>query len=160
MKLRSKTVLKIVTGILLVVMAAGVTVIMKSALMSRTPEYALPVVQVMYNGTGLPYENQDMAAYTWSFLGNVKKSSPATAENWRNLPAAWVNPGTALRIDFSFEPDEILIHRADNGDGTFVELGGELRAPLEEGEYTYRVNASWGNNKNILYYFRIRVPSW
>ncbi|MDL2325352.1 hypothetical protein LJC61_09490 [Ruminococcaceae bacterium OttesenSCG-928-A16] len=158
MKIRKQIFGKIIAGIVLLLLAAMATLVLKSILMARNPEYALPIVRVECNGEGLPAENQMLESYSWQFLTIVKTGQLHAADAWQNIPAAWEPPNAPLSVGFSFPASSLKISRTDVDGFTFNEVGGELRTPHIPGEYTYRIEASWGTNKSLLYYFKVRIP--
>lgn len=158
MKIRKQVLRKIMVGVLLLTFSVLTTFVLKSVLMAQNPEYALPVVRVECNGEGLPAENQMLESYSWQFLTIVKSGQLRSANTWQDLPAAWEPPNAPLEIKVSFPAKEMTISRTEAGGTTFTEVGGELRTPPAEGIYTYRVTAAWGQNKSIVYYFKLHIP--
>lgn len=158
MKLRKQFIKKIITAIIFFIIAIFATILLKDFLMSLNPEYALPVVYVRCNGEILPEENQMLESYSWRFSMVTKSQVLKNSEDVKNLTAAWEPPNAPLRISFSFDSKELKISRADDDSTSFVEVGGELLAPSKPGTYTYKVEGKWGEDKWLVYYFKIRIP--
>lgn len=158
MKLRKQIFRKAVLGIVLFAAAIVATIVLKSVLMAGNPEYALPIVRVECNGEGLPSENQMMESYSWRFLTITKSGQLHPPDAWQQIPAAWEPPNAPLSISFSFDSKDLKISRTDADGTTFTEVGGDLRTPFNPGTYTYRIDASWGKEKSLVYYFKVRVP--
>lgn len=161
---------KLFIGVVLFVLAGIATVAIRDVLARKNPEAALPEFKVFYSKypvqadtaqadiryTQLPVENTALGAFTWRFLfENVHGGQPDT---WKELKAGWVNPGTAMKMEFSRQPQTIKAFRA-YGTGGFEPLDGSWQLPNMPGTYTYRVEASWGTRGNIVVYFKVQVVS-
>ena len=159
--LRKQQLVKILAGAGLVLLAAFITVFIRDALNLRAPENALPQMDVYHTEEDrLPAEHIRRDSYTWQFLFWPPVSGGGLdLEVWREIPPGWVNPIANLRLDFSFEPKDVRVYMAA-GESAFVELSGNVFAPDAPGTYTYRVDASWGSQRVVTYFFRIRVPVW
>jgi hypothetical protein len=164
MELRKQQAVKIVAGALLVLLAALVTVFIRDTLNLRSPENSLPGLQVYHRGLDegepLPAEHVRRDRYTWRFLFFTPvKGGGLDLEVWSEIKPAPVDPNTPLDLVFSFPPDSVDVSIAA-GYSPFVGISGELKAPSNPGIYTYRVDAGWGANRAVQYYFKIRIPSW
>ncbi len=161
--LRRQVLIKVVAGIVMVLCAAFFSLLIKDGLAQRDPVHALPLLDVYFNDTDegekLPASNLMLDSYTWRFLVNTKTDRVVPSNAWQDMDAAWVPPGAPLSLAFSFKEKNCSVVMASEGED-FVELGGELAAPSEPGNYTYRVEASWGKDRSVVYYFKIRVPLW
>lgn len=165
MKLRKLQLLKVVASLVLVVVAGLATILIRDALSVQKPENALPVMDVYYNGLEagdrLPIEHIRRDKYTWKFsIFPVATGGGLDLQVWQEIPWGAVNPGSNIDLAFTFPPDEVHVWRAD---GKVVHEfypveGEELYAPLTAGYYTYRVEANWGKDRTVQYYFRIQVP--
>lgn len=158
MKLRKQLFQKIITAIIFFILAILATILLKDVLMAQNPEYALPIITIRFNKEGLPNENQLLASYSWKFLTTTKTAELNNTINIEALPAAWEPANAPIEIDFSFEPETMKISRADENSLSFVETGGELITPSKPGVYTYKIEGSWGKDKSLVYYFKIRIP--
>lgn len=158
MKLRKQLFKKIITAIIFFILAIFATILLKDFLMSLNPEYALPVVQIRCNGEILPQENQTLESYSWRFAMVTKSQVLEDTEDIKALTPAWEPANAPLSVDFSFDSKELKISRADEDSSSFIEVGGELITPSQPGTYTYKIEGSWGNDKWLIYYFKIRIP--
>lgn len=167
MKQRKQMVLRIVAGLVLLLVAAGITVVIRDTLASQNPERALPTMDVYYRGKEvgerLPAAHITVGKYTWRFLFTEVKDEVFKPENLGTLESAWVPPNSLLELDFSFKPKDVQVSlfQEDDGGNSFVpqELAG-LRAPSAKGIYFYKVATDWGNGREVIYFFAIQVPSW
>lgn len=154
---KTNVIKKLVAGLLLVVLAAGASFIIKELLSARNPELTLPDIRIEYAGEGLPQEHWMMQGYSWRFLTLKREWSNPDEEAWRDMEAAPVLPDTTLNISFNPEAQNVVISRTTDESGTFQELGGVLQTPLEPGVYTYKIEASWGVKGSILYFVKVRI---
>ncbi|MDL2293117.1 hypothetical protein LJC60_00635 [Ruminococcaceae bacterium OttesenSCG-928-D13] len=164
MKLRKQQVLKVVTGIVLVLMASFVTIFVRDSLNMRNPENALPNMTIYFDSNGkrvaMPYIHSSRRNYTWQFsLWEPVSKADFDLEPWRELYPGQVNPGSKLELEFSFKPKAVAIYAAA-GESSYMEVGDStvLYAPTSKGNYAYKVVATWGANRTVTYYFRIDVP--
>ena len=162
MKLRKQQLQRIAFGVALWVVVLFVAMVIQNGLAQQNPENALPTMSVYYHGRdggagGLPAEHIRRDSYEWRFLFWNKAWSGVDLEVWSEISPAPVQPNSALELGFSFEPKNVRVSMKTGG-SDFVELGGALTAPDKVGTYTYKVDATWGNGKNVTYYFRIRIP--
>lgn len=161
MKLRQQMILKVVTGALLLLVAAFGAVVIRDALGQRNPENVLPEMDVYYMGEEagyrLPATSIRRDSYTWQFIFWTKSRPVLDLELWREIPPTFVNPNSPMDLAFTFDPDEVLVEMAAD-EGEFVPLSGELVSPAYKGVYAYRVTADWGKGKSVQYYFRIEIP--
>lgn len=161
MKIRKRVYLRIVAGLLLIVLAGGVSYVIKGVLSARQPESALPEMQVIYSDAPLPAANWMMDSYQWRFLTTVQAWEEPNRSRWLDLQPAPVLPGMPLEIDFSFPCQEMEVSRA-MGTGTltdddFTAVSGSLTTPHEPGVYTYKIAANWGIKGSVLYYVRVMI---
>lgn len=159
MKFRTRALGRILLAVLFLVIAGAIAVVVKDMLSERNPEYALPVLQVEYNGNPLPQENVTMDSYSWRFFRQTREWQLEDREIWRSMPAAWVDAGMPLILDFSYRGGEVSISRSYEN-GTFSEVeGSRLETPREPGIYTYRIEAEWRLRGTVVYYVRVRIPA-
>lgn len=160
MKQRKQNITRIIVGLLLVVLAAGITYIIKELLASRNPADALPVIRVDYSGTPLPAEHYTMDSYSWRFLTMEKSWEEPDRGKWIGMKAAPVLPGAPLDISFSFPCETMRVTRAEGeapGEEDYEEVVGSLTTPMEPGIYTYKVVGNWGLKGQVLYYIKVDV---
>ncbi|MEG2930908.1 MAG: hypothetical protein RR825_03900 [Ruthenibacterium sp.] len=163
MKGHKLVVRKILLGIVLVSLAAVITVFIKESLDTQDPESALPLITVKYNSGEMSAQNIYRAGYQWSFFTTVEDwQAPSLSPEDLPITPVDIQPGTPIQISFSSTPSELRIWRAAGRYSTdFLELScpvtGEFTAPASPGIYLYRVVASWGNRGEIQYYFALSV---
>lgn len=160
MKLRRRVWIRVAVGLACLVLAAFAASFIQNALAQLRPENALPTMDVYYDvdkGDRLPVDHVRRDRFTWQFMFWVRSGGGLDLELWREIVPGYVQAGSNLELRFSIPAREVRVSRKD-GEGEFVELAGQLTAPAESGEYTYKVEASWGTFKTVTYYFRIQVP--
>lgn len=164
---RRRVFQRVAIGLVLVVLAGCIAFVIRDLLASRQPENALPTMDVYHNradGERLPAANIMTCEYSWQFLFHRVLGTVSTPDAWLGMEPAWVNPGSPLSVDFTFDEKTLKVSMSELGaDGNyrpFVELGGSLQAPVQPGTYAYRVEAGWGDGRQVTYYFKIRTPEW
>ncbi|MEG2286481.1 MAG: hypothetical protein RSC00_01115 [Ruthenibacterium sp.] len=163
MKGRKLVVRKVLLGIVLVLLAAGITVFIKESLDTQDPESALPLITVRYNDGEMSAQNIYRAGYQWSFFTTVEDwQAPDLAPEDLPITPVEIQPGTPLEMSFSSTPSSLRIWRAAGRySSDFLELScpisGEFSAPANPGIYLYRAVASWGHRGEIQYYFALSV---
>lgn len=164
LKLPKQLLVRIATGAVLILLAAFVTIFVRDSLNMRNPENALPDIYVYYKGKEagviFPAEHVERYEYTWRFLFWQPVSGGALdLESWRGIKPGLVDPASDIDIEFSFPPKEMKVYMATS-ESPFVEMPRDLYAPDYPATYTYKVEATWGNDRVVKYYFRIRIPTW
>ena len=165
MKVRKVLVQKILLGILLIALAAGVTVFIKESLDTQDPESALPLITVAYNDGEMSAQNVFRAGYTWSFFTTVEVwQAPSIAAEDLPITPVDIQPSTPIKVMFSSTPSELRIWRAEGRySSDFLEIScdnpGEFTAPATPGTYLYRIKADWGSRGDIQYYFALTVTA-
>ena len=157
MKLRKQWMTKIIAGVLLVVLAGGIAYVIRDLLAMRSPESALPVIDIEYNGKPLPPQHYVMDSYSWRFLFSTKEWVEPDRAIENKLEPAPVLPGAPLDISFSFPCKTMTVSRSYGDRNQFEVVEGDLQTPFTGGVYTYKVEAEWGSRGSVLYYIRIRV---
>lgn len=170
MNQRKRNVAKAVVAVALLLAAGFLTMVLRDLLSMRNPENVLPKMEVWHTARqqrerlGDHYTLRD--AYTWQFLfGGPVAGGGLDLEAWREIQPADVEPNTRLELTFSFGPKWARVYMTEGNSGLFVEQspsGGTYTypAPSEQGVYTYRVEANFGTNKDVVYYFRVNIPDW
>ncbi len=163
MKTRKRFIKKILLATLLIFLSAALTVFIKAALDTRSPEAALPIITVTHAGQPFLEHNIYRAGYTWSFFATTEKWQ-ATNLTPQDLPivAQEVQAGSEMQITFTTTPKELTVYRASGIHSTeFTQIAmqdlGTLYAPNDKGEYLYKVNGYWNSDDTIQYYFAISV---
>lgn len=157
MKMRTQLFRKIAIGLILVLLAALLTATFYSILAAQNPLDALPTMQILYKGEPLPQEYLMLMSYSWRFFFIVKSGVLEAPDAWQGLSYAPVLPGATVEVVFSYPCESLRISRAAEGELSFTEVGGELFTPLIMGNYTYRIEASWGLRGSVQYYVNIAV---
>lgn len=172
MKQRRQWIFRIVLGVVLVLVAAGITVVIRDTLMRQDPEAALPVMDVYYRGIEegerLPAMHIVVSSYTWRFLFEEVSGEVAGEEGWMWVEPAPVPDNSPLDLVFTFEPKKVRVSMwLSTLDANGEEVNGftpveteELRAPSAQGTYFYKVDTEWGQGRTVTYFFAIRVPSY
>ena len=174
MKLRRVQLMRLLLGIAMIALAAFFAAVIRNALAQQEPQNALPSLTVIYSTAEdrilLPADVVRRDKYQWRFMFWRREGGGKDLEIWREIPAgAWVPPNSSLELQFSYPPKSVQVYLKD-GEGDFALCEGELKAPStpssdqrEEKEgagYVLRVDANWGEGRNITYYVKIRVPAW
>ena len=163
MKPNRRMLMRGVAAVLMIVMAASGSFLVKDFLALRDPQNALPKLQVSCGEALIPPGNLVLASYSWRFLLVPHEDTPAPANVWQqpDMPETPVSPNLPLEISFSYDCKEMYISRADNGSSIFLPVsgveGGGLYTPPVGGEYIYRVEAFWGWLGSVQYYFKLTV---
>lgn len=160
MKLPNKLWLRILVGLVLLLIAAGISLFIKESLDEQDPETSLPLIYVTYDGTDLPGVYR--AGYSWSFFTTIAKNTPTLAPEDIPLTPVDMYAGTELKIHFSSKQSTLKISLAEgqySNDYTVLSDvdNGVLNAPSSAGVYVYRVEASWSSRGSIIYYFCVRI---
>ncbi len=162
--MRRKSLLKVLIGIVLVVVAAFVTTAIHDGIAMQNPENSLPTMSVLYGDETeemerLPEYNVRRDSFRWKFMFGTAEWVSRDLEVWREVQPGWVQPEAELALQFSFNPESVSVEMAGY-DGVFYPQTQPMIAPDVPGEYTYKVTASWGEERDVVYYFRIRIPEW
>ncbi len=163
MKMRRRLIKKIILATVLLIASAVVTVIIKEALDTQDPEAALPIITIKYNDTQINSDNIYRAGYDWSFFTTVDRwQAPSLQPGDLPIVPQEVPENTLLEISFTSSPTEIEIYRTTGMQSTdFLKIEteniGEFYAPVESGEYLYKLRAVFGNKGEIQYYFALTV---
>lgn len=153
---------KIVIGIVLLFIAASISVFIKESLDTLDPESSLPILTVQQNGQTIT--DVYRAGYVWSFFTTVERRAPEVTEADIPLVPVPVPPQAVMTLQFSTEPSSLRVFRADNLlTSGYYEIADEdvssFHAPNAPGIYVYKILAQWGNRGNIQYYFAIQVTA-
>lgn len=157
MTLRRRILMKIALAVVCLLLAALLTTLLYSALALQNPVNAVPTMQVQYGGAPLPAQHVMMSSYDWWFFYTTQSGVLGQPDDWMNLPAGLVEPGSPLEIELSRPANTVRVSRNHANERSFVDIGGELRAPPDPGVYTFRVEAEWSRMGSAQYYFRIEV---
>lgn len=160
MKMQKVLIQKLLVGILLLSLAAGVTVLIKESFDTQDPEAALPLITVDCNG--LVITDVYRAGYNWSFFTTVEnKQAPSLAPEDLPIIPVDVPAGVPVSITFTKKPSTLRVWRAEGRySSDFTELSGEeageFTTPVTVGTYVYKVNATWRRGE-VQYYFALNV---
>lgn len=162
MKAGARWIKKAALGLVLIVAASFAATTIYNALAQQNPENALPIMEVYYNtdtGDRLPVDYIKRDEYTWNFLFWLHTGGGKDRDAWRNVRTAPVLPDTDMMLTFSIPPISVRMS-VKVGDGDFEEIGGRLHTPTTPNlEHIYRVEANFGTNKTVVYYFRLAAQS-
>lgn len=168
MKLRSKQIKRVLLLILLIVLAAAVSAVILNGLSYmqslNEPLHALPSMDVYYkgieDGARLPAEYIRMDKFDWRFMFWKRSGGGKDLEAWREIEnGGWIPPYADIDLAFSFKPQSVRTYIMA-GESEFVEMPMDLTGPSVPGTYTLRVEANWGEGRDITYYVKVRVPDW
>lgn len=156
---------KLLIGVVLLLVAAAITLFIKESLDTQNPESALPLLTIEYNGTEIPPNQEGFlyrAGYEWSFFTTVERRAPQLAENDLPLIPLDVSPQAELKLLFSKAPSGLKVMRATGtGSTEFLELtdaeDGAFNTPASPGVYVYKILAEWRSRGYIQYYFSLYV---
>ena len=153
---------KLLLGIVLISIAAGITVFIKEALDTRDPESALPIITVQY-GDEIFAQDKEIrrAGWEWSFFLTREKTPMLSIEDVP-LSAVTVLPASPMHISFTKKPTQLRVLRATSEKPSeYLELSdasdGAFSSPTTPGLYYYKVQAEWQGRGAIQYYFALEV---
>lgn len=154
---------KIILGIVLILLAALVTLFIKDNLDTKDPTSALPDIIVKYNGAVIDPAYPIRAAYSWNFLTTIETSPVLGVEDVPLSPFSAL-PFKEFIISFSKAPEKIVVSRAEGRNSVdFTEVisekPGVLTTPSLAGYYVYKIEANWGMRGSILYFLAVQVRS-
>lgn len=160
MKMPKKVIAKILIGIVLVVLAAVGALLIKEYFDTRSPEAALPIMTLEYEGREV--QGVYRAGYEWSFFMTIARQAPQVSVDDLPLTPIAVQPQMPMNIRFSRKSGKIRVWRAAGRFGNdFIELTeanlDSLSTPSTAGVYVYKVLADWGSRGNVQYYFALDV---
>ncbi len=168
LSLRKRNIIKGVAAAALVLLAALFTMLLRDLLAIPNPVNVLPKMEVWHTvrnqreRLGDHYTLRD--AYTWQFVvGGPVRGGGMDLEVWREIQPADVEPETSLELTFSFGPRAARVYMLHGGQSIEQTPEGgayTYKAPSQAATYTYRVEANFGDSKEVTYYFRIRIPEW
>lgn len=154
---------KLIIGLVLVVIAAAVSLFIKDALDTKEPTSALPILTVRCNGAPISTDSVYMAEYQWNFWTSVERMvSTYSPSNVRDqIIATNVLPNLPISIEYSRDAISTTVSRAvsvDSADFMIVEpdQNGNIYTPPIPGNYIYKVEASFDRG-SVIYYFAISV---
>lgn len=153
---------KLIVGVVLLSLAAGVTALLKETLDTQDPEASLPIISVLYGDEQMALDKEvHRAGWEWNFFLTREKTPLLSVEDVPLSPME-VLPGARMRILFTKPPTELQILRAPGDKPTeFLELAdagsGLFSTPTMPGLYVYKVRASWRGRGFIQYYFALQV---
>lgn len=76
MKGHAMLIRKLVIGAVCILLAAGLTLVLKEVLDTQEPEQALPILEVRCNDVPMPPEYLLRAGYEWNFLPQKRQRRP------------------------------------------------------------------------------------
>ena len=163
MKLPKTFFQKLIVGSVLIFLAAGISLLIKDALDTKTPTSALPILTVKCNDVPISTDSVHMAEYQWNFWTSVERlvNNYNPSDMKEQVIATNVLPHVPLEIEYSRSAISTTLSRAtsvDSVDFTVVEpdKSGNIYTPPMPGNYIYRVEASFDRG-SVIYYFAISV---
>lgn len=157
-KLNAAFIKKAALGFAFVVLAAFLAAVINNALAQQNPENQLPALRVSYNietGDYLPQDYVKRDAYKWQFMFWQHSGGGKDLEIWRSVRPAPVPPNSAMALDFNIPIKDITVSVLVGG-GEFERIGGTLYTPqITNVEHNYKVDAVFGDNQEVTYYFSL-----
>lgn len=158
---------KLLIGAAALAVAICITIFIRENMDVKDPEQALPSITITMNGsTVMAPEMIFRAGYEWNFLTTTAKSTPpySSQDLQDHTPPVEMLARTYMDIAFSMEPRKLTVSRSDEENfDAFLDLvdagDGPLIAPATPGVYMYRIQADFGWQGSIVYFFRIRVQA-
>lgn len=145
----------IIAAVMLIV-AAYISLYIKDAVDAKNPEASLPIISVTTGYTVLP--NVPRAGYEWRF-GSKTVMSPFVSNLDVPLIAYDVAPDMPILVNFSAPAENIVIYQGVGMAATeFEEMRYNIKTPMQEGIYVYKVVADFKNG-TIVHYFSLNVKN-
>lgn len=154
---------KLLAGVVLVAIAAGISLFIKENLDVKSPEDALPDITVAVNGLPIAPEMVLRAGYEWNFWTTTEKNTPvySSEDIVRMVYPVDMPPRSIVDLDFSIKAETLKISRADDaGFQYFIEMvdtGGQVIAPAQAGQYLYKIEAGFGWRGSVIYYLMVNI---
>ena len=162
MKLPKVFFRKLLLGVVLVALAAGITMFIKETLDTRNPEASLPLITVQYGDEVFVQDKEvHRAGWEWNFFLTRQKTPALSIEDVPLSPVT-VLPASPLHISFTKNPTRLRVLRAaGESPSEYIELAdagnGAFSSPTMPGLYYYKVQAEWQGRGFIQYYFALEV---
>ncbi len=153
---------KLLLGVVLIALAAGITVFIKETLDTCDPESSLPLITVQYGDETFVVDKEvRRAGWEWSFFLTQEKTPMLSVEDVPLSPVT-VLPSAPMRISFTKDPTRLRVLRATSEKPSeYLELAdagsGSFSTPTMPGLYYYKVQAEWQGRGMIQYYFALEV---
>ena len=162
MKLPKVFFRKLLIGIVLITLAAGMTAFIKESLDTQDPESALPLISVQYDDEQLVTDKEVCrAGWEWNFFLTQEKTPLLLIED---VPLQPVNvlPNAQMAINFSKKPTVLRIMRSTSDKPSeYLDLSdvgdGKFTTPPTKGRYIYKIRAEWKGRGFIQYFFVLDV---
>lgn len=141
-------------ALLMLVLSAYATVFIKNYVESKSPEKALPTLNV---SVGYVQPAVQRAGYTWKFgTGIAPILSPYVSAEDVPLLVMDCYPGHEIVMNFSRAPELVTVYQTKGlANNDFKQLYS-LVTPMEEGVYVYKIEADFDKG-DVLYYFAVEV---
>ncbi len=119
------------------------------------PQNSLPIIS---GSIGYSQPDIVMGGYEWNYLTRVVRQPTVSPPDLRMITTE-VAPGTPIVINFSKQPETLLIKRSDGQySQSYTEQEQPVITPTEPNIYTYSVEASFDRG-SIIYYFTVEVKA-
>ncbi len=160
MKLPKQFLKKFLLGIILIAIAAGISVFIKESLDTMDPESSLPILTVRQDRQVIT--DVYRAGYEWNFFATVERRTPQVSGADIPLVPVPVPPQAEITLRFTKDPSALRVFRSDNQRTShYLEIADEdpstFLTPSKPGMYVYKILAEWFGRGNIQYYFAIQV---
>ena len=161
MKGHAMLIRKLVIGAICILLAAGLTLVLKEVLDTQDPEQALPILEVRCNDVPMPPEYLLRAGYEWNFFTTKETKTSVVPNEEMALMPMEVMAQTPVVVSYSTRPKELKLQRWDAATGEYLEVTtttpGHFQAPAVAGRYVYRVTGTWTFRGEIQDYFCLQV---
>lgn len=156
---------KIITGVVLVAIAAMLTLFIKERLDVKNPESALPNMTVTVDGMILAPSMVFRAGYEWNFWATVDRNTPVYSPHdimTRVYPVD-IAPRSVMALDFTLKAKSLKVSRADDEPDHFqyIQLQDvdpdKIITPATPGRYMYKIEAGFGWRGSVIYYVMLNV---
>lgn len=156
---------KIITGIILVAIAAMLTLFIKENLDVKDPEAALPTLTVTVDDMILAPSMVFRAGYEWNFWATVERNTPVYSPKdiLGQVYPVDIAPRSVMALDFTLKCKSLQVSRADDepDHSHYIQLQDvdphNIITPATPGKYLYKVEAGFGWRGSVIYYLMVNV---
>ncbi len=159
------TLKKIALGIVLIALAASISLFIKETLDIKNPESALPDLTVSVDGMILAPSMIFRAGYEWNFWATVDRNTPLYTPHdiTTQVYPVDIAPRSIINLQFTIPHKDLHVSRADNPPdySHYIQLQDtnptDIISPATPGQYIYKVEAGFGWRGSVIYYFMVNV---
>ena len=156
---------KVATGIVLVALAACISLFIKESLDVKHPEAALPDLNVAVDGMILSPSMVFRAGYEWNFWATVDRNTPIYTPHdiVTQVYPVDIAPRSVMTLNFKPKHKSLRVSRADDepDHSQYIQLQDEnptsIITPATPGRYLYKIEAGFGWRGSVIYYVMVNV---